>query len=179
MLKKQCTNEYPGMSTTETQTQKTQTETEQEQKQKAVIVKLQKKDYNILRSFIESSLKSIYAWNKPLYFPDGAKQCTMYGDGKRWRIIICDNKTLYAGIKLTTDNDKVIVEYFWLQITCENNNCTVTYTKDNAQYNADIANVIFMSDVVFAKPIRLSEVVDKLNEYEAVQFDVVNIDLTT
>ncbi len=125
------------------------------------VVEINKKAYNVIRSFVESSDKDIYPWNKGYRL---GNTVFFIKDGK-WRLEIYTVKE--KDIRELEDNRLAIIASLddVIRIAIDNKFNVKIYVEHKEFDSTDMYSVAFISNVQFSRPIMLSEIIEKLEEY--------------
>ncbi|MGC9050619.1 hypothetical protein [Pyrobaculum sp.] len=122
--------------------------------------------YNTLRSFVESSDKSTYPWNVGIWINSDT---VVFEKRNKWKLYVYPH---YGYFKLYNWRGDLVVD----GSRKENDRLMIYINTHNGgdisvdAYSDDLYFIAITSDVPFARPIRLLEIIEKLCEYARFPF---------
>ena len=127
------------------------------------VIELPPKAYNVIRSFVESSSKEVYEWNRGYRL---GKEIMFIKKGK-WRIII--NEVTEEELSKLSENMRMVAVDLSNVIKIEidrNKNHYIVINGSKEYTKEDRYRIAFISSlVVYARPILLNEILEKISEY--------------
>jgi len=143
-------------------------------------VKVSKKAYNIIRSIVESSVKPIYEFNKPIYSEHLVRFVKYRGDLRFWEItiasmtIVKDNTELPASVIVVGNGfGRRIAELRVSEYPINSNKYYVlklgdTEIEASSIHEFEYYAIIPNAEVPYAVPILLGDFVNKLMFYKTI-----------
>ncbi len=127
------------------------------------VIELPPKAYNIIRSFVESSSKEEYEWNKG--YKLGGKVMFI----KRGKWVLTVNEVTEEELNKFSENMRLVVVNLNDIVKIEmdrNKNCYIVINGSKEYTEEDRYRVAFISSlVVYTRPILLNEILEKVSEY--------------
>ena len=127
------------------------------------VVELPPRIYNIIRSFVESSSKEVYEWNKG--YKLGGKVMFI----KRGKWVLTINEVTEEELNELSENMRIIIVSLNNIVKIDmdrNKNCYIVINGSKEYTEEDRYRVAFISSlVVYARPILLNEILEKISEY--------------
>ncbi len=123
------------------------------------VIELPPKAYNVIRSFVESSEKEEYEWNKGIKL---GKEIIFEKRGK-WRLVVREY-TLDEIRSLPSNTTVCVIDLENVLRVSIDKELSIRVTIDKYEFTLD-NKVAFTGNVLFARPILLSEIMRKISEY--------------
>jgi len=121
------------------------------QVKEALVLKVEKSTYNIIRSFVESSAKQEYVWNTGIKVGDK----TVFIKPGKWVLEVYADRVVLVGRNIEMEIDQK-------QLRIGNLVFDLQKLKENA---IEAMSTFIVADVPFSRPISLNEILEKVREY--------------
>ncbi len=121
--------------------------------------------YNALRSFVESSDRETYEWNQGIK----ERNFVIFEKERKWKLKIRVKHEL-SELEINGEIRPIFAEFtdiqdyliFWISYNAKNESWHLENIGDGFEINSDLRNKAVISNVPYARLIRLSEIVAKL-----------------